>query len=242
MFNRQLIKIDKIQDANVFLFQFTDNKGNTSEERKTIEEFLLTHPLVVEKEKRIQDLEDKYDLLIENKGLLDEKVLDQSKKIEKLKQEKESITKELENFIQEIEGKDLSQTTDLYQEAFALFMKGQLDNALLVFDEAKMKEEERKAQEKNQQLAENRLLKAQILRLKHQYKAAGENYEKVCSLHPDWGNCITTGNYFKFINAFEKAEKYYHFALLKQNSREEKATTLNNLANLHRAKNEFEKA
>lgn len=91
MINRNIYKIEKVEGNNNFVFLYVDANGKTQQEKKTIEEFLLLHPLVVEKEKRISDLEKNNTLLIENKGLLDEKVIRQSVELAELNKEKEEI-------------------------------------------------------------------------------------------------------------------------------------------------------
>jgi len=100
-------------------------------------------------------------------GLLDKEVIELSDKITTLEKEKDVLTDQITHFLNELKGKNLSKTTDLYQEAFEYFVNGNLDAALLILDEAKMEEEERVALESIKQKAETRMLKARILRVKN---------------------------------------------------------------------------
>ena len=193
MIRKNINRIDKIEGTNIFVFQYIDANGNLSEEKKPLEDFLLLHPLVIEKEKRISDLESHIQTLIKASGLQDEKVIRQSQEIQSLENDKEQLKKELEGFLLQVEGKDLSQTTDLYQLAFQEFMNGNIDEALLVLDEAKLEEEERIAKESIKQKAETRLLKAKMLRIKHRYEEAGRNYEKAVELFLKLGQLFRSG-------------------------------------------------
>ncbi|CAN0536402.1 unnamed protein product [Laminaria digitata] len=60
MITTNINKIDKVEGENIFIFQGINAKGNATQERKSIEEFLLEHPLIQEKEKRIIDLKETY--------------------------------------------------------------------------------------------------------------------------------------------------------------------------------------
>lgn len=245
MLNRninKIEKIEKIEGSNNFVFQYIDAQGSAFEERKSLEDFLLLHPLILAKQKLIDSLESQLDLLKENKDFLDDKVLAQSNEIHKLKAERDEVKQELEGFIKQIEGKDLSQSSEMYQSAFNSFMDGKLDTALSILDEAKMLEEEQKEIDRIKQLAENRMLKAQIFRIQNKHDEAEMNYEKAVNLFPDWYNCLEVGRYFQFINKFHKAERYYDYCLLKCENDHEKADTLNSFAVLQNRKNEFDKA
>lgn len=222
MFKKIINKIDKIEGDNNFVFQYIDSNGKSSKEEKSLEAFLLGHPLVVEKEKQIKNLESNNNLLIENKGLLDKEVLRQSQEITELKNEKERIKLELENFINQVDGKDLSDNTDLYQEAFKIFMDGDIDKALSILDEAKMLEGEKKLIEGIQQKAETRLLKARLLRVKHEYEAAEKNYLRAFGLLPNEYVSLELANFFYFLRQNEKAKKYYKNCLSIINSQEKK--------------------
>lgn len=126
-----------------------------------------------------------------------------------IQKEKKELQKQVVKILEDLDGKDLSHTTDLYQKAFDLFIQGKTDKALLILDDTKLEAEERKIKEDIKHKAETRLLKARMLKIKNKYNEAGTNYEKAVELYPGWNNCLETAIYFSFINEYFKAEKYY---------------------------------
>lgn len=239
MINNRINKV-KAEGNNIFVFQYIDGSGNKTEKRKPLQEFLK--PFIepnLEKIKLLEiNLADKTELL----GYKNTEVIQLSGEIQELQKKNEELEKQISQFLEGLEGKDLSQNSDLYQIAFELFTHGEIDEAILVLDDAKMEEDEKRAQEEMKQRAETRLLKAGMLKIKNRHEEATTNYEKVVELNDSWYNCLEVANYFQFINQFKKAEKYYDYGLLKAGSDEERALTLNNLAVFQKTKNEYEKA
>lgn len=160
----------KLEGDNNFIFQYIDAEGRASEERKSMRDFL--QPFVEPHLKQIALLEKSLADKQKIEGLLDKEVLELSAQLQTLESEKEEVEKQAANLLKELEGKDLSQNSSLYQEAFALFTAAKIDEALEVLDEAKLEEEERKMLEALKSQAETRILRAQMLRLKHKYKEA----------------------------------------------------------------------
>jgi tetratricopeptide (TPR) repeat protein len=228
------------QGNNIFVFQYIDTKGNKTEERKSFEEFL--RPFIKPYKKRIKDLKRTLKDKQKIEGHLDKEVLQLSAKIGELENQKEVREKQVAHFLKEAENEDLSDTSERYQQAFKLFANGKVAAALEVLDEAKLEANEKKLLEEVQQAAKTRMLNARILRVDNKFKKAGDNYEKALSFFKDWDSCLEVANYFKFLNEFTTARKYYLQSLEFVNTETEKAATLNNLGNLYRAQNEFEKA
>lgn len=119
MLRRLINRIDKIEGENIFVFQFIDSNGERLEKKMSIEDFLLLHPLVLEKEKRLEALALSNNLLLENKGILTDKITAQLDEIEKIKLEKRQLENKLEAIVNKVEGK-----------AFDLFRRGEFKEAL----------------------------------------------------------------------------------------------------------------
>ncbi|MDO5969355.1 tetratricopeptide repeat protein [Flavivirga aquimarina] len=239
MSNSNLNKVTALGN-NIFIFQYINSEGEQIEERKSFQEFL--QPFIDPYQEQIKILKSRIKDKVKIQGYLDKEIIGLSNKIEALKNEKKSLENQVSHFLTEIEGKDLSENTNLYQEALDYFIVGKMDKALVVLDEVKMEEEEKLAIEDIKQKAETRILKARILRVKNKFAEAGSNYEKALELFSNWDNCLEAANYFKFIHKFNKSTHYYRICLQKVTSNYEKAATLNNLANLQSDKNEFGKA
>ena len=239
MINKRINKVEAKGD-NIFIFQYIDSAGNKTEEKRSLEEFLK--PFIGPNEERIKELKvhlaDKTELL----GYKDSVVIKLSDEIQTLKDKNEQLNQQISQFLEGMEGKDLSQTSNLYQTAFELFTESNIDEAIEILDDAKMEEEENRALDEMMQRAETRLLKAKMLKIKNRHNEAAVNYEKAVELFQSWVNCLEAANYFAFINDFNKAEKYYSFCIQNTESEEERATTLNNLAVLQSDKNEYKKA
>ncbi len=160
-------------------------------------------------------------------------------KIAELEKARDRQVEEAKELFKKFKEKDISK---IYKKAFRYFMQGKLEEALSVLDEVKIQTVEKSTLQDIKKAAETRMLKAQLLRVANRFKEAGENYEKALSLIFDWSHCLKAANYFYFLHDFDKAERYYQLCLLHASNKKERASTLNSLANLHRAKNEFEQA
>ncbi|WP_420573450.1 tetratricopeptide repeat protein [Kordia sp.] len=240
MFEKKINKVEKVEGENIFIFQYIDSAGNESKERKSFEAFL--QPFVQDKNELIVKLQKSIADKEKIEGFLDEKVIQLSDKIQQLLQEKQQLEDQVQHFLTEIEGKDLSQTTNLYQEALELFIQGNISEALSILDEAKLEEIEQKALESVKNAAETRILKARILRVDHKYEQAGVNYEKAVKLYDDWGNNLEVANFFYILNDFQKASIYYKKSIDASETEEQRGKSLVNYGNLKRNNNEQSEA
>jgi hypothetical protein len=113
-----LFKFKKEDEEEVWK-KFREN--NTTEERKQIEEL----------RKLLDRTEKSFDFeRLQLSARLNEKQTELDKK--------NALIDEMERQLKKV---DLSQTSTLYQQAFALFVKGELDEALAVLGEAKLDEQ-----------------------------------------------------------------------------------------------------
>ena len=234
MMNNRINKVTA-QGDNIFVFQYIDSHGSPVEEKKSFESFLdpFIQPLREQIDQLKQSLSDKGKI----EDLLDAKALQLGEQLAAAEQEKDRLEKQLAQFLSEIEGKDLSQTNDLYQGAFDLFSKGNVEEALAALDEAAMKAEEKKAEALMQQMAETRLLKARMLNLKNDHEEAGQHYERAVELWESWNNCKEAGDYFLFVNEFKKARHYFERSLKLAATDIQQAETMNQLGCLHKDTN-----
>ncbi|NHQ60588.1 tetratricopeptide repeat protein [Chlorobium sp. BLA1] len=152
---------------------------------------------------------------------------------------KAGLENRITTLLEEFKNKDISTTDSLYQEAFSLFMNGKLDEALVVLDDAKLDERAQEVKNEQRQVAETFLLKAQLLQLTFAFEKAAKNFEKAITIFPDRQTYLTAANFYAYLNDYKKAEPLYKKALLLAEKPQERATTLNNLAILQKAKNDY---
>jgi tetratricopeptide (TPR) repeat protein len=199
----------------------------------TIEAFISN--ITAEKDKLIaaleRTIEDKVKL--EHYSIAEKQNL--GRELTQLKEERHYLEQRIEEMLREFDGKDLSTTSKMYQEAFNLFVSGQLQEAIDFLTEDKMAAEEAKAQAIIKQQAETRRLKADMLVLTFDFTGAEHNYEKAVALFPSWGNHLTTANFYINQKNYQKVERHYQLSLNYAENDEQKATTLNNLGNYYRA-------
>jgi len=239
MTNPKIIKITP-QEDNIFIFQYIDRNGAQTEEKKPFHEFLK--PFKASHQKQIQALKKEINNQVKIKGISDKEVIQLSKQATILEKEKDALGIQIIQYVKKLGGKDLSKTTQLFQQAFAHFINGKLDRALTVLDEAKMIVEATTAKESTKKKAETRILKAQILSLNNRSYEASLNYEMALTLYDDWSNTLLVADYFRDLRQFKKAQLHYQVCLEKAKSDHEEATTLNHLGFLKQAKNKFKKA
>ncbi len=162
--------------------------------------------------------------------------------LQQLQKEKIELEKRITTLLQEFNNKDITNTDALYQEAFALFMNGKVDDALGALDEARLEAREKELEKERKKQAETRILKAELLQLKFDFKGASEQFDRALSIDSSWIIHMKAAGFYQFLNDFPTADKLYQQALALADSSAERAATLNNLANLHRARNDFEAA
>ncbi len=155
----------------------------------------------------------------------------------------EESEKRFSEIFLENNGKNFSGSEEIYPKALEALSKGNKKEALQILERNKMIEQKNKLEKEKEQQAESWLLRADLLKNENNWgNELNECYDLAAEIFPDWGNNLTAANHYKFINVFKKADHYYQICLQKENSDYERASTLNNLANLQRAKNEFSKA
>jgi len=188
-----------------------------------------------EKDKRIADLESTIADKTKIEHFSDAEIQRLGRELTQLKEERLFLEQRIEEMLREFDGKDLSTTSKMYQEAFNLFVSGQLQEAIDFLAEDKMAAEEAKAQAIIKQQAETRRLKADMLVLTFDFAGAAHNYEKAVALFPSWENHLTAANFYHNQKNYQKVERHYLLALDYAENDEQKATTLNNLGVFYRA-------
>ena len=143
----------------------------------------------------------------------------------------------------ELNGKDLTQTHELYAKAYNYFLKGQIQDAIRTLDRKKLIETKEKLQKEAKENADIWLFKAGLMETEQQYnEELNECYEFAVELYPSWDNCLKAADFFNFIIQFKKAEYYYKKCIVKSETEYQKAATLNNFAGLQQKKNEYKQA
>ncbi|KAA3636947.1 MAG: tetratricopeptide repeat protein [Bacteroidetes bacterium] len=233
-------KVSKVEGDNNFIIQFIDSNNNIEEIQNSFQDFLRSYVDPYEKQISVlkQALEDK----VKIEGLLDNKVIQLSEKIQNLETAKAKIENQVIDLIQRMEGNELSQTPELYQTAFELFMEGEIDKAILILDEAKMEEEEKRVEETMIQMAETRLLKARMLKIQNSHEEAARNYERAFELKQSWSVCDEITSYYLFVNNIDKAEEYSRHCLLNAKTIIEKVQTFQTIGIIYRYRRKDENA
>lgn len=205
---------------------------NSTVKVETIDWDSFVQKYTIEQRERIQELQKLLSRSEELFGLKEQKYAQQISELQQDIQQKET---QLKNIIQQYKDKDLQATTSLYQRAFAHFVAGELDKALEVLDDAQLDEAE-------QQQAEARILKANILHLENRFEEAEKQFKRAVDIYPSWDNMFTIATFYQFLNKFSKAEYYYYECLKEDINDTERVATLNNLGMIYFSKNEFDKA
>jgi tetratricopeptide (TPR) repeat protein len=216
-----LINRLRIVGDNNIVFQDIDG----SQINTTIKAFISN--ITAEKDERIADLKRTIEDKTEIQHLSRNEIQRLGRELTQLKEERLSLKKHIEEMLREFDGKDLSTTSKIYQEAFNLFVSGKLREAIDFLTEDKMAAEEK-------QQAQIRRLKADMLVLNFDFAGAAHNYEKAVALFPSWGNYGTAANFYCNQKNYQKAEHHYLSSLDYAENDEQKAGTLNNLGNYYR--------
>lgn len=202
-----------------------------------------------EKDKRIAILEKSLFDKEKIEKLSDSEIQRLSQELKELATQKADQEKLVNQLLVEFSGKDLSQAGDLYQKALGLFLEGQLDSALAELEDKKLGEKLRKielaeqaAKEERENLADTYVLKARMLQLKFDFKAAEEQYEKAIQVAPGWNTYHSAANYFMFVKQYPKANGYYLEAIRLAATPDKKADSLNNLAILQKENCDYDPA
>jgi tetratricopeptide (TPR) repeat protein len=136
------------------------------------------------------------------------------------------------------------QTSQLYEEAMSLFLKGQVTEALKVLDEEKLRravEEARqskaKAEKAMEEAIQNYLLRARLLTTQFRFEEAEKVYEEAVKETPDSFDAhFSLARFMQGLNRYIQARPAYQRALeiaRQKGNRAGVAMTLNNLGVLH---------
>jgi len=215
---------------NGIFIQLINSKGEKIEE--TLEKLLS--PYIKPYDDRIDELKNNLEDKKKIVDLLDKEVIELSGKIELLEEEKKILEEQVTVILNTLNGKDLSKTNKLYEQAYKYFIDGDIDQALEVLDEAKLEEEEKS-------VSETRILKARLLSIKNEFDEAGKNYERAVKLCTDWNSALEAANFFRIFDD-NKAEHYCQISLTEANTDYKKIISLNILALIHKANNNFNDA
>lgn len=222
------IKLDS--SSNNVIIQGIEENGQVTVNTVSWDDFVKKY--TIELHERI---EEQQKLLACSEELFDLKRLQLSGEINKLQAELESKEEQIKEMIRQYEKVDLSQTSTLYQQAFALFVNGELDDALAVLDDAKLDEQEK-------QQAQARVLKANILQLQNDFENAEKNLKRAVEIYPSYENYFALAYFYQFLNEFEQASDAYNKCMCLAEPDAERAATLNNLGLLQSDQKEYSEA
>ncbi|MCG8332216.1 MAG: tetratricopeptide repeat protein, partial [Chitinophagales bacterium] len=210
----------------------------------------LVAPLLSDNKERIKDLEKQIDS--KEEALEDKREIVKFQKSEiiqlksELAEQKVLLEESEERFTKiflENDGKDFTGSKEIYPRALKALSEGDKEKALQILARQEMLEQKKKLDQEKEQQAASWLLRADLLKDENKWGGElNECYDLAAEIFSNWNNNLEAANHFKFINDFDKARNYYHICLQRATSDYEKATTLNNLAVLQWAKNEYSKA
>jgi len=140
-------------------------------------------------EERLKQINEKYE----------KDLTEKNKEIQKLKDQKTAGLSQAKDLAEKFAEVNLDDVSALYKEAFALFQKGEIDNAIKVLEDEKTdkmlkaaQDEKRKAQERLEkseeairQSIENYILKARMCKTRFQFDEAEKNYRKAVDADSD---------------------------------------------------------
>ena len=112
------------------------------------------------------------------------------------------------DLLRQFREKDISGLSEMYKEAFRSFMEGDYEQALRILNESKLEETEK-------DLAENRLLRGQILLSLDRLEEAEQNYLMAAAICPDAENYRAVGSFYLSISDYQEAVRYFGIALEK---------------------------
>ena len=169
-----------------------------------------------------------------------------SAELGKLRQERDQAKAAAEKAAEELARVKPEEVSELYQQAMRLFLAGQVDDALQVLDDEKLRQAAEAAARQSRQVVENYLLKARILTTQFKFNEAEGAYEKAIRAVPEsFQASFGLGVFCQGLNRYGRALRAYERArALAGLSGEEAdvAMTLNNRGNLHRDQNRMAEA
>ena len=220
----------KLKGNNNVVIQGVTENGQVTISEVKWDDFVQKY--TIEQRERIKELQL---LLSRTDKLYDLKALELSGRIDELQADLEQKEEQIKFLFKELEDKDLSRTSDLYQLAATSFIEGELDRALVLLDEGRLDEQER-----NQ--AEERVLKARIYRLKNQFDQAEFQLKWAVSIYPSFINCHELADFYRFLNKTNESIYYFQKCLEASDTDHDTAIVLNSLGNLTKNQNAFNEA
>ncbi|MBC7904464.1 MAG: hypothetical protein H7Y27_13650, partial [Gemmatimonadaceae bacterium] len=167
--------------------------------------------------------------------------------------EKEVLEKTVRKLVEDFNGKNLTETSGLYKQAFSLFTSGDLKTAIEVLNQrnidddlAEIEREERtaiskleKSRSARRKLSEELAFKAQLLGVDSLIDQARQTFERAISIDR---NIHTVGGYaffLHFLQDYQNASELLVELLDTDLNNTEKAKVLNELGLIETAKNDF---
>jgi tetratricopeptide (TPR) repeat protein len=254
--NKQAQKISELYERNA---RALDNINRKDEEIRTLRQQLTK----AQNPEEIRLLEAQIQTLQSEKEVLEKQINDlQSQLAEAWRQQDNLVSqiqdleakltfaeKQLEELRQKYKEIDFSQNSDAYKQAYELLLEGKTAEADQVLNHAYLEEKEQKLRQQTKEqyrsLAREYVLKAQIAVQSFDFTQAEQSYQKATELCPDAEFWFEYAYFLQDINQFTRATSYYQRALIqyrRENNLPNIAKTLNNLGELFRIQNDFQKS
>ncbi|MEK6208967.1 MAG: tetratricopeptide repeat protein [Pseudomonadota bacterium] len=165
---------------------------------------------------------------------------------DRLRKERDQALAQADELAKELASVKTTERSDTYQRATRLFLDGQLDDALALLSEERLRREAEGAKQALEQAMRSYLLRGQLLGLKFQFEEAAKTYDEATKLAPQSFEAWFAYGYFhQQLNHFNRAGKGYQEALRiarGQANQPDIAKTLNNFGNLHSVQNRYDEA
>jgi len=169
----------KLEGNNNVIIQGVDTNNTNITVNVPFEDFVEKY--TKEKDREIDSLYKNISELRQLDTFKSKEIQEKQTQLEQLEAEKETIENQVKELIEKAEKTDFSEMSGLYQQAYQAFFKGNIDVALEILNEAKLQEQEQDLQERHKQedkqLAQNRILRAELLVLKAKFDQAEKNFE-----------------------------------------------------------------
>ncbi|MBC7904463.1 MAG: tetratricopeptide repeat protein [Gemmatimonadaceae bacterium] len=209
--------------------------------------------LTEEKDKRIADLEK---LISRTESLSSLELEKAGSQLQLAIREKDMLKDSVTKLLQDFNGKNLTDTSTYYKEAFTFFTNGEIQSALTALDNRNIKEdldeilrEEQLAKAKmekinlaKKRLASELLFKAQLLAIEKKVEASKKTYEEAIDIYKDFDSVSRYALFLHFLNEYPSAEKQFLDLLRMDLTEKEKFLTLNELGLIETSQNNFNSA
>jgi len=249
-------KIGNLQDEFFEISQNSRKKDSEINELKTQLEQSTSPEEKAKLEAQIQTLQAEKALFEQEKSTLENKLYEARQKVDalnlkigELEAKLAFAEQQLEALRQKYKEIDFSQNTDAYKQAYELLLEGKTNEADQVLNHAYLEEKEQKLRQQTKEhyrsLAKEHELKAQIAVQKFEFEEAHQSYQKAIDLCPDAEFWFAYAYFLQKLNYFDQAILYYQKAIeqyRKEDNLPYVAHTLNNLALLQSAQNDFKQA